>query len=150
MERKDWILAVLYSSGKTPDFNESINSSLRLMKVLFMLGQEKKDLSNFYDEWEKYLYGPCDFNVYDDLSELKSAGLIEEKEQPFQNFTVFNLTSIGNQKAKIIFDILDSPTKETIKEVKKEANSRLSLTRLLQYVYGKYPGWDTQSIFNLK
>lgn len=150
MERKEWILVSLYSPGTTSEFNEPINSSLRLMKILFMLGQEKEDLPNFYDAWEKYLYGPCDFSVYDDLSELKNEGLIEEKEQPFKNFTIFNLTLIGSQKAKNIFDFLDSPTKDTIKEVKKEANSRLSLTRLLQYVYGKYPGWDTQSIFNFK
>lgn len=149
MERKDWILSVLYSSGKNDDLCEPINGSLRIMKILFMMSQENKNLPNFYNSWQKYLYGPCDFNVYEDLFYLKEKGFIEEKEQPFQSFTMFKLTEKGKEKAQSILIELDSSTLNLIKEMKRVANSRQSLKNLLQYIYNKYPGWNEKSIFEI-
>ena len=149
MERKEWVLSVLYSPGKNNDTCEPINGSLRIMKILFMMGQENKNLPNFYNQWQKYLYGPCDFGVYEDISSLKENLLVEEKEQPFQSFMVFNLTAKGKGKAEESFKLLNKDVQNLIKDIKNIANSRQSLKNLLEYIYRKYPGWDTNSIFKL-
>ncbi len=150
MERKDWILMALYSPGKEEDFCEPVDSSLRIMKLLFMIGQENKTLPNFYNSFHRYLYGPCDFEVYTDILNLKTEGLIEETTNPFKNFSTFRLTNSGIEHIKPLFDSLSISIKKSIKDIKREVNVRFSINNLLKYVYSKYPGWDTNSVLNLK
>jgi len=147
MNRDGWVLSVLYSPGKGDSFLEPVNGSLRLMKILFIMGQQNKNLPNFYNAWQKYLYGPCDFEVYSDISNLKQDGLIEEKKIPFQNFTNLSLTKKGADRAKFLFESLEQSVKDLIRSSKKEANNRQSLRNLLEHIYTKYPGWDALSIF---
>lgn len=147
-EKKYWILAFLYSSGATDKIGEPINATLRLMKNLFLLWREKSTLTNIYTDFKKYNYGPCDFDVYKGVEELKAEGLIEEVRTD-KNFLQLRLTQKGISFTENIFNQLENDVKDKIKEIKKETNSRKSLIELLRYVYGKYPEWAENSLLKV-
>ncbi len=147
-EKKYWILAFLYSQGITDKIGEPINASLRLMKDLFLLWKEKGTLTNLYADFKAYNYGPCDFNVYTGIDELKAEGLIEEVRTE-RNYLQLILTQRGISFTESIFNQLEDDVKDKIKEIKKETNSRKSLIELLKFIYGKYPEWAINSLIKL-
>ncbi|HEX5883316.1 MAG TPA: hypothetical protein VFY67_02110 [Pyrinomonadaceae bacterium] len=83
--RKDILLLLLYTPGKTARFNEPIIGRTRLMKMLFLFREEAlthfrqgSDITtdNFYDffPWD---FGPFSSQVYDDLMFFILRGFIE-------------------------------------------------------------------------
>jgi len=83
--RKDILLLLLYSSGKTGKLNEPIVGKTRLVKMLFLFKRELlpqfekgTDISdeNFY-EFFPWNFGPFSSQVYDDLIFFKLTGFIE-------------------------------------------------------------------------
>ncbi|MBI2667997.1 hypothetical protein HYX17_04500 [Candidatus Woesearchaeota archaeon] len=150
MEKRDWILAFLFAKGKTEEIGEPIDGSLRLMKNLFLLWIERNNLNldNIYEDFKKYNYGPCDFNVYKDMKDLKEDKLIEEVDIG-RSYSKLKLTKKGYERAEMIFNNMTRDIKEKIIEIKKEINSRDSLLSLLKFIYEKYPEWAENSLIKI-
>lgn len=85
--RRDVLLLLLYSPGKTNTHNEPISGRTRLVKMLFLFKNDvfpefKRDTQlteeNFYKffPWD---FGPFSIEVYDDLSFFQLRGFIETK-----------------------------------------------------------------------
>ncbi|MCI0630321.1 MAG: SocA family protein [Phycisphaerales bacterium] len=86
--RKDVLLLLLYSPGKTNQFNEPIVGRTRLTKLLFLFKEEALEHfragtsiteDNFY-RFFAWNFGPFSRDVYDDLTFFELRGFIERRE----------------------------------------------------------------------
>jgi len=86
--RRDILLLLLYSPGRTEQANEPIAGRTRLMKMLFLFREEalkhfrggvQIDSDNFYQffPWD---FGPFSREVYDDLTFFELRGFIERED----------------------------------------------------------------------
>lgn len=78
--RKDVLLLLLYAQGPSGITAEGITGRTRLMKLLYLLGEEHEiarllDIKNWY-QFEPYDYGPFSEEVYEDIDFLANVGLI--------------------------------------------------------------------------
>lgn len=88
--RKDLLLLLLYSPGRTGSYNEPIVGRTRLVKMLFLFREELlerfrkgTELSpDSYYEFYPWHYGPFSRDVYDDLTFFTLRGFIEPSESP--------------------------------------------------------------------
>lgn len=86
--RKDILLLLLYSQGASGQEAEPIKGKTRLMKLLFLLGREKRiddklGVRNWYD-FKAYDYGPFSSQVFDDIDFLRNVDLIQTSKSGFQ------------------------------------------------------------------
>lgn len=88
--RKDILLLMLYSPGKTDNFNEPVSGRTRLVKTLFLFKEEawpyfKKgnniniDESNFY-QFFPWNFGPFSRDIYDDLNFFIFRGFVSQDD----------------------------------------------------------------------
>lgn len=86
--RKDVLLLLLYSPGKTDKLNEPINGRTRLTKMLFLFKEEalkhfctgtKISSENFY-KFFPWNFGPFSRDVYDDLTFFELHDFIARNE----------------------------------------------------------------------
>jgi len=151
MNRQDFLLAFLYLPAKRGDkpAAEPIDP-IRIMKGLFLFGMEKRtELRDFY-VFEPYLYGPCSFQVYNDLRELIATGDVDELTLfPFRRWSYYRLTEQGKRRAQQIIAILPKALVAELGNVKKTVMSK-SFLDLLRYVYKKYPAYATESIIEFQ
>ena len=86
--RKDVLLLMLYSPGRTESVNEPIDGRTRLTKMLFLFKQEalkhfrsgtQINDDNFY-EFFPWNFGPFSRDVYDDLTFFELRGFIARDE----------------------------------------------------------------------
>ncbi|NQU78225.1 hypothetical protein HQ545_00490 [Candidatus Woesearchaeota archaeon] len=146
MRRSDWILALLFSPGQTSRKGEPIEGTIRLMKELFLL---KQKISSVSYTFVPYDYGPCSFEVYDDISSLKKTKLIKTIAEPRNEYPIYRLTEEGFKEVKSIYDEFDTETKKALLEIKKDYN-QMPLSDLILYVYEKYNSYATKTIINLE
>jgi len=138
MERSMWLMSFLFAGEQKP------MDTIRIMKGLFIVGQESpKPLPSYY-EFEPYLYGPCSFEVYGDLDELLKAGLVEEHRPYYRSYC---LTAKGTEKAKNAWSQIAADIRLRIETTKELVLSK-SFSELLEYVYTKWPKMASMSIFS--
>lgn len=86
--RKDMLLLLLYSPGRSDKPNEPIDGRTRLTKMLFLFKEEalchfrtgtKVNEENFY-RFFPWNFGPFSRDVYDDLTFFELRGFIERSE----------------------------------------------------------------------
>ncbi len=86
--RRDILLLLLYTPGKSSEPNQSIIGRTRLVKMLFLFREEalpnfKKgtdiDAENFY-EFFAWSFGPFSSQVYDDLKFFELRGFIDRSD----------------------------------------------------------------------
>ncbi|RSN76686.1 hypothetical protein [Candidatus Methanodesulfokora washburnensis] len=142
MEKRDILLYFIY----VPVENLELLSPIQIMKGLFLIKQELK-LEDFY-EFEPYLYGPCSFEVYQDLELLSKERLITQVPSGGRWF-YYKITPLGRGKIREISKAMDEKLAQGILEIKKLI-TRKSIFELLQYVYNKYPEYAKKSIINLE
>jgi len=148
IKKSDWLLALLYAPGITKNANEPIEGSVKIMKGLFLIKQElTKELSGFY-EFEPYLYGPCSFEVYRDLLNLKARGLLNEIRVPNKRWYIYTLTKAGKMRAERVFGEIPKNAKEKLTEVKKRINE-LSFLSLLELIYKNYPEYAKNTVIRI-
>ena len=147
MKREDILISFIHTptDGKP---NQPIDP-IRIMKGLFLLKMEMGDkLSEFYN-FEPYLYGPCSFEVYEDIEKLISERMLDKlKLESFHSWDHYRLTRMGEKRAdEISKKMVDLQTK--IKEIKKLVVS-MEFMDLLRYVYKKYPDYAKLSIIAME
>ena len=165
----DLLLTLLYAGGKRNDINEEIVGNTRIVKLLFLLEKEtslKKYLSDF--TYDAYNYGPFSSELFDSLQALINANLVNAHTNEFESYldeadrfqierqsdneadspkTIvrYSLTEDGLIVGKALFDSLSTVEQTELVELKKHFNN-ISLRKLLQYVYRKYPAYTTESL----
>jgi len=85
--RKDIILLLLFSPGKSQEKNEPVSGRTRLMKLVFLFKKElMSHLPSFKDidaqrqhDFKAYHFGPFSKDVFDDIQFLENVGLVDEK-----------------------------------------------------------------------
>ena len=83
LDRKAFMLLLLWSKGPSGAQKEPIDGRVRLAKLLFLLKEEKwgsagldKLAQDFY-AFEPYHFGPFDKNVFGDMDFLRSIGFVD-------------------------------------------------------------------------
>ena len=112
------------------------------MKELFIIrkGLSNVDDSQFY-QFVPYLYGPCSFEVYKDISRLEREGLILRKLDKNKRWSVFSITERGSD----YIESMGGNIPKVVEDVKKTLNA-IPFIELLRWVYEKYPHFAEKSI----
>ncbi len=165
----DLLLVLLYTGGKRSDINEEIVGNTRIVKLIFLLEEEtslKKYLSDF--TYDAYNYGPFSSELFDSLQALINARLVNALSNELESYldeadrfqierqtnteadspkTImrYSLSADGLIVGKALFDSLSIDEQTEINDLKTRFNS-ISLRKLLQYVYRKYPTYTTESL----
>ena len=141
MINKDFLLLVVAAGEGKPITPVQLQKSLFLIKEANLV--ETPD--QFY-EFEPYHYGPFDANVYSDADILKGDGMVERIPSANGSWTDTLITPDGLAKAKLIENNLSLSTKGYIYTVVQWVQS-LSFSTLLRAIYGKYPQYRENSVF---
>jgi len=145
MKRKDVLILLLHLPTGA---QKQLMSPIQIMKSLFLFKMEMKLPDTDFYKFEPYLYGPCSFDVYLDLIELKNEGIIDTELSPW-GWKYYRLTSKGE---KVANEIIENTSKEVLNELKsiKKLVMSKNFIELLKYVYAKYPEYAKNSIINLE
>lgn len=139
--RKDALLLLLLSPGKTGQENEPISGRTRLIKLIYLFYEElasklpsfKKALESRH-EFISYHFGPFSKDVYDDIEFLENAGLVREDTGEVHSIAEAS-------EWKLFYDeihIERRETDETAEENFSEATFRLTESgmKLAEGLYG--------------
>jgi len=144
MKKQDWLLIYLYLSSKSP-----LIDPIRIMKGLFLFKMELKEkLKEFYN-FVPYLYGPCSFEIYDDLLKLRLDGLVDELSQPFSRWSYYRLLGRGQGIAEELKNNAPSDLVTKLEAIKVRVTS-LSFQNLLREIYRDYPEYARSSVINFR
>ncbi|MEM0006754.1 MAG: hypothetical protein QXR89_00595 [Candidatus Bathyarchaeia archaeon] len=143
MKREDILLSYIYLPVSEPN----VVSPLQIMKGLFLLSKELK-LENFYI-FEPYLYGPCSFDVYNDLNTLIRENLLTTIKFLPSYWSYYKVTPQGADKSKKILQNMNQEIVAKMKEIKKTVISK-GFIDLLRHIYEKYPEYAVNSIIDIK
>ena len=117
---------------------------LKLMKEAFLLKTELGE--RFGYNFVPYDFGPCSFQIYEDLKELTNEGIVKEDKNKV--FSVYTISSSYENTVMELIENLKPEVREAIFKIKKEFNE-LTYYALISYVYQKYPQWTRASKFRL-
>ena len=143
-DRKNLLLCLIGSGGSVKLKNEPIDGSLKLMKEAFLLKTELGE--RFGYNFVPYDFGPCSFQIYEDLKELTNEGIVKEDKNKV--FSVYTISSSYENTVMELIENLKPEVREAIFKIKKEFNE-LTYYALISYVYQKYPQWTRASKFRL-
>ena len=120
ISKSDLILLLLYSKGSSGKNNESIQGITRLMKLLFLLDNEKDFNSPF--NFQPYKMGPFSSEVYPELEFLQS---FPRPDKPLIQTRVSSSTnlSVNPEQLKLVDDMAvldDEDSSIAASEVNKE------------------------------
>lgn len=135
--RKDMLLVFVGASAKAV-------GPVRIMKGLFLFSQESAAALELKYEFVPYSYGPCSFQIYDDLRELVSEHLVE-KRPTSARWSEYVVTVEGKE----IVDAIASRRPELFADLSRYNKMVTSRTfaELLRSVYSKYPDYAVKSVF---
>jgi uncharacterized protein YwgA len=169
----DLILTLLFAGGEKKKNNEEIVGNTRIDKLVFLLEKEttlKKYIQDF--TFDAYNFGPYSSQLFDALQALVNAGLVktstaaeetesdeyldeadryqielqlEESSESAKTVIEYSLTPEGEKVASALWQSLSKSEQDEIVAIKSKFNS-ISLRRLLQYVYRKYPESTIRSV----
>lgn len=143
MERRDWILVLLHNA------RDGQLDRVRIVKGLFLLGQESPEpLENFYSFYA-YLYGPFSDEIYYDLDELIEENLMARDLNIPPSWSQYRLTDKGRDRTIELWKALSKPIQQKLDEITKTVQS-MSFSKLLTYVYNKYPDFAKESVLNFE
>jgi hypothetical protein len=146
MSRRDWLLLLLAYEG-APDGLHPV----RVQTSVFLLAHDDQlglDAGEAY-EFVPYNYGPMSKQVYADLDQLAGEGLIRRVPVQGQSWTLFQTTPKGLEVAQRLVDAMaagEIPVARRLFEIKQLVVG-LTFAQLVEYVYDRYPVFETRSIF---
>ena len=146
VSRRDWLVLLLAYEG-APDGLHPV----RVQKSLFLLAQDDEvglDAGEAY-EFVPYNYGPMSKQVYADLDELAAEGMIRRVPVEGQSWTLFQATPKGLESAQRLVDAMtesDVPIARRLFAIKQLVVG-MTFAQLVEYVYDRFPDFETRSIF---
>lgn len=142
---RDWLL--IYLAIDLSDRSERLEMDpIRIMKGLFLGCQEGPILPNECYEFEPYSYGPCSFQIYDDLDDLVRNDLVYKRIQQGQTWPLYSSTEFGDEQASELVKSLPSDSIKSLAKLKKLV-IEMPFMDLLNYVYSRYPAMAQNSVF---
>ncbi|MGN6815370.1 MAG: hypothetical protein ACTHK3_04715, partial [Solirubrobacterales bacterium] len=120
---------------------------VRLQKGMFLDAQESDAADSEKYTFVPYSYGPMSRQIYSDLEQLVSAGLIAEKPVEGQAWSRYVPTEKGLEAGRELL-ARDASRKvaKDLHRIKKEVASK-TFRALLEDVYERYPDYASKSIF---
>lgn len=136
ISKVDWILLALRAVPL---------DRIRLMKTLFLVWQEsERDIPDYFG-FEPYLYGPCSFEVYDALRELRWQRLVVQPPYPIQKWAPYYLTELGQRRVEQVAKEADPEAVRLVERLAREAHDAEFL-QLLKKVYSLAPDFAVNSV----
>jgi len=166
LDRED-ILLLLLSALSACGTKQRVAGITRLEKMMFLLQKEtgfSAKLQNKFN-FEPWKFGPFSREIYEDLDLLACLGLVEAEVQELPGYAeyteedrliesevdepvvqkVFTLTDRGCRVAEKLKAAISEKDWAEIGQLKRRFE-RVPLTRLIQYVYQKYPETTSKSV----
>jgi uncharacterized protein len=139
--RKEWLLLAIAQrrgAALTP---------VQIQKTMFLMKMEAGAyLGDSFYSFSAYNYGPFSSTIYDDLSELVSAGHIEERQSHRVRWSAYAVTPAGSERAERVERKADRSATSFLKQVVEWVSS-VSFPELLRAIYTKYPKYAKNSLF---
>jgi len=146
MRKREWLLLFVGISG--PDRTEIPPiDPVRVMKGLFLFGQQVELPPDERYHFVPYLYGPCSFEIYRDLDGLVEHGLIAEEKPWGRSWNLYRPTAQGRRVVQEIAAKIPASHLEGLAEIKRYVLS-VPFNKLLRDVYREYPEYATNSVFS--
>ncbi|MFH1087538.1 MAG: hypothetical protein V1737_03005 [Chloroflexota bacterium] len=140
MTRKDYLLLLVAGDGSAPEIDP-----VRIMKGMFLFTKQfGHNLAQSYT-FQPYNFGPCSFEIYDDLRALVQEGLLQENEVQGKTWNFFRVTAKGRARADEISAELGLEEAGRILDIRRLVSS-MSFINLLRYVYQLYPEYAAASV----
>jgi uncharacterized protein YwgA len=120
---------------------------VRLQKGMFLDAQESGAQKNEKYTFIPYNYGPMSAQIYSDLDQLVSEGMIEEVPVQGQSWARYVATKRGLEAGrKLLAQQSSRPVAQQLHRIKKEVASK-TFKALLEDVYERYPAYASKSVF---
>lgn len=166
LDRED-ILLLLLSALSGGEAKQRIAGITRLEKMIFLLQKETKFSGKIESKFsfEPWKFGPFSREIYEDLDLLASLGLVDTEEQELPSYAeyteedslveaeayepvvqkIFSLTDRGAKVAEKLKDAISRSDWAEVEQLNRRFE-KVPLTRLIQYVYHKYPETTSKSV----
>lgn len=135
MSKRDWLLMAI------GDYIEPI----QLQKTLFKFAQEADAPPADRYQFIPYNWGPCSFEIYDDLAVLRGQGLVEFTNTA-RGWKAYRLTDLGQTQSAQTRACSDAKLVGVLDSIRAWVKSR-PFKRLLTDVYTQYPAYAGRSFF---
>lgn len=135
MKKRDWLLLAIGDQMQP----------IQIQKTLFKFAKESSVGKSETYRFVPYDWGPCSFEIYDDLGELREAGLIEAVPSG-RGWNAYHLTDAGAEEAEKISSKAKASILKKLQSIRDWVTSR-SFQQLLRDVYDDYPKYATESLF---
>ena len=139
MGKRDWLLLAIGDALQP----------IQIQKTMFKFAEESGAPEGETYEFVPYNWGPCSFEIYDDLGATREEGLVEAVPSG-RGWNSYRLTARGRSKA----DSFRAEQQESNPTLLRELDTkrawviRRGFTALLKDVYKDYPSYTTASLFN--
>ena len=143
------LISLIGSGGSIKTLNEPIEGSIKLMKEAFLLKMElgKMESGNQLQyHFVPYDFGPCSFEIYEELNSLIKGGII--KEDKHKTFSIYSIADSYEEVIPKLIGSLEPEVKAAVMRIKRNFNG-LSYYGLITHVYEKYPSYIKASKFRL-
>jgi uncharacterized protein YwgA len=166
LDRED-ILLLLLSALSSGGAKQRVAGITRLEKMMFLLQKETKFSGKLESKFsfEPWKFGPFSKEIYEDLDLLASLGLVETEERELPSYAeyteedslveaeayepvvqkIFSLTDRGSKVAEKLKAAMSKNDWAEVEQL-RERFEKVPLTRLIQYVYQKYPETTSKSV----
>ena len=134
MNKKDWLLVAIEDGTLEP---------VQVQKLMFLF-REKTGVSNEEAyEFVPYDWGPCSFEIYDDLDNLIALDKIARSQSP-RGISRYSLTDDGRKTMEKVRGDADSALVDKLLKLRSWVTSRQFRTLLLD-VYKEFPQYSVAS-----
>ena len=138
MSRKaDWLLLL---------FGDQPIEPIRIQKGMFLFAKESGAKQEQVYDFVPYNWGPCSFEIYDDLEDLLEKGLVEQIPVPGARWHRYLRTPLGKVSAEEIRANANPLVVQAQDDI-RDTVTGTSFGDLLTHVYKKYPEYATKSVF---
>jgi uncharacterized protein len=145
MTRRDWLMLFIAFEGAPRGLDP-----VRLQKGLFLFAQEAQTVPSAERYvFRPYSYGPMSRDIYADLDDLVSDGLVERMPVEGQTWARYKPTLRGVEKGhRLINSAIARHADDTRRFYEmKQSVADMTFATLLEDVYDRYPAYATNSIF---
>lgn len=140
MRRQDLVLAALAPAGG------ELHTPVQVQKLLFLIDDQIPDsVGGPHFAFRPYHYGPFDRAVYEELSHLQRAGLVEAVSR--STWQAYRLSAAGQAAGDKALATLDDRGRGYVQKVSDFVRS-LSFAGLVAAVYKAYPAMRVNSVFS--
>lgn len=135
MNKSDWLLLAI---GERME-------PIQIQKTMFKFVNEAEVPTSEAYQFRPYNWGPCSFEIYDDLQSLRLDGKVETIPTG-RGWSTYRLTELGRREAEVARANADENLAQKLAGIRQWVTSK-SFGELLREVYRDYPTYATESIF---